>query len=227
MKHQWSRDRECNLVSSWATLSADIYHNTNHYEDTNGRHLFIASVSRVFETMRLRVVSGRPAMNANERIAAMAELLSCMVDALRWSLVHSLPNCGAYTSLSWVKDIVQCYQASSPYQLSVIPLTKDITLRPTFLLILRLFEACLEQDLLTDKTTASNLKHLLELLEHPKLPDLPADLTLKAFDVQRLAPSRQVLNDPEASVCPPERATMLTRHPCSVLIPVSPNSPTT
>ena len=48
----------------------------------------------------------------DETIEPIVELLSCMVDALRWSLVHSNPNCGAYASLPWIKDIVGCYEAA-------------------------------------------------------------------------------------------------------------------
>ena len=64
----------------------------------------------------------------NEEAAQMAELLSCMVDALRWSLVRSEQNGGAYTSLPWVRGIAQCYEAArrdSTYAdpLVAIPLT--------------------------------------------------------------------------------------------------------
>lgn len=221
--------RECNTISTWAKLSVDIYSNTNNYKDTNSRHTFVTSVSRVFETMRLRIKYGADIINfdTDETIALMAELLSCMADALRWSLVHSVPDCGAYTALPWVKDIAQCYQAArhSGWRQyadppAAIPLTGNPALQPTFLLMLRLLRACIDRNLIThataasdDETTsgnsdippledretpASELNRLLELLENPELPDLPADLTLRALEgQQRVEPCG--LNDPEVS----------------------------
>ena len=110
LSRRW--DYPSDSLSTWATLSVNIYHNANDYEDANGRHLFVTFVSRVFETMRVRINAGVFVMNHSVEIMPMAELLSRMVDALRWSLVHSQPNCGAYVSLPWVKDIAQCYQAA-------------------------------------------------------------------------------------------------------------------
>lgn len=199
---QWNRyfwNRECNLVSTWVTLAVNIHRNADDCKDDNERHLFVTSVSRVFETMRLRIgYSSRVApMNDSETVAPMTELLSCMVDILRWSLVHTLPNCGAYISLPWVKDIMQCYQAaqeSTQYAnpLAEIPFTGDPILRPTFLLVVRLLQTCLARDLLTGETILEDVEQLLELLGHPELPELPADLTVEALGVSPPVVSPQV-----------------------------------
>ena len=164
------------LVSSWATLAISVYDNTDHFEDANGRHLFVVSISRVFETMRLRVRAFEPVITAIETIAPMQELLLHMVDALKWSLQHSFPDCGAYIALPWVRDIVNCYEAAyyegSNDHTTAIPLTGDAGLRPTFLLILRLLLTCLDRGLLTGVTTIEDLKRLLDFLDHPALPAL-------------------------------------------------------
>ena len=182
----YSSERECNLISTWATLALNTYRNTNNCENANGRHLFVTSVSRVFETMRLRIINWYPVLNRGETITPLAELLLHMADALRWSLVRSQPNCGAYISLPWVKDILQCYQAAREQgytdPLGEIPMTENPTLRPTFLFILRLLQTCLKRGLLTGQTTRKDFMQLLELLNRPKLPGLPKDI-----DVQRLA----------------------------------------
>ena len=178
--HTWSGPVE--LISTWATLAVDIYRNTNHYEDANGRHLFATSITRVFETMRLRINLGLAVTHADETTMPLTSLLSHMADALRWSLVHSQSNCGAYVSLPWVEDIARCYQAAhdsghDEYKdsLAAIPLTGDPTLRPTFLLILRLLQTCFKRGLLTGSTTRKDLKQLTKLLAlRPTLSDLPA-----------------------------------------------------
>ena len=198
-----SRRQECNLVSTWANLAVDVYRHSNYYENGNTRHLFVTLVSRVFETMRLRIKDGNAVFESavNETIAPTAELFSCMADTLRWSLVRSAPNCGAYGQLPWIRDVVHCYEAAqdrytrlpgwgemnvyaNPFQ--AIPLTGDKSIRPIFLLILRLLEACLQHRLLTGETTASDFGHLLAILGHPKLPPLPLDLSSEALAARRL-----------------------------------------
>ena len=136
-------DRECNLVSTWATLAVDAHRNNDRYEAANERHLFVVLVSRVFTMMRLRINNGGPVINDHikEKITPIENLLSCMNAALRWSLTQSYPNCGAYTALPWVKDILQCYEAaqkSSTFESDLraaIPLTGCSSLRPAFLLM--------------------------------------------------------------------------------------------
>ena len=183
-KEYWLR--ECNLVSTWATLAVDIYRHSNGYTDANSRHLFVASVSRVFETMRLRIARGSISVlqeQVNETITPLANLLSHMVDALRWSLVNYERDCGAYISLPWVKDILQCYEAARDsvnwyYEepLEAIPLTGDETVRPTLLLNLRLLEACLDCGLLSGETSEKDFNKLLLILEEPTLPKVPLDV---------------------------------------------------
>ena len=138
------------------------------------------SVSRVFEVLRLRIASGSAVLedSVDETISPMAELLACMSDALRWSLVRSQKDCGANTALPWIQDIMHCYEVAQSYRqmLEVIPLTGDQTIRPTFLLILRLLETALSRGLLTSETSAADFDQLLTLLGHPELPPLPLDL---------------------------------------------------
>ena len=183
---QNSWHRECNLVSTWAALAVNTYRSTDDYREANSRHLFVTSVSRVFEMMRLRIAVGP--LNVleeyvNESITQLADVLSRMVDALRWSLVNSKRDCGAYMPLPWVKDILQCYEAAQKagwprceHPLQDIPLTGDDTMRPTFLLTLRLLDACLECGLLTGETSEDDFDKLLLILEEPTLPGLPLDL---------------------------------------------------
>ena len=209
MVEQPSWYQEGNVVSTWANLALDVYHRNDHYENGNARHLFVTLVSRVFETMHLRIEFGCTVIDrdVNETIAPTTELLSCMANALRWSLMHFRPGCGAYMALSWAEDILKCYQAAqtathyatgSPI---VVPLTGNETIRPTFLLILRLLEACLHRKLLTGETTAADFEQLLAILGHPELPPLPADLTPEALAARRsdtpLGAVPQVLDNSE------------------------------
>ena len=141
----------------------------------------------------MRIDSGNAMLEVlDETVEPIVELLSCMVDALRWSLVHSNPDCGAYASLPWIKDIVGCFEAaqarliksmgtSSTYTnpLKALPLTDDETIRPTFLLVLRLLEACVHSKLLTDDSSVVQLEQLFTILGNPELPPLPSDLTLE------------------------------------------------
>ena len=78
--------QESVLVSTWATLVVDIYRHSNDYKDANSRHLFVTSVSRVFETMRLRIANHDTVLESgvNEAIVPLASLLSHMVAVLRW-----------------------------------------------------------------------------------------------------------------------------------------------
>ena len=158
-----------NRVSTWAAFAVTVYNSSNNYNDTSLRHLFVASVSRVFETMRLRISDSTPVLewHVHETTAPLADLLSRTVDALRWSLLNFNRDCGAYIPLPWVKDMIQCYEAarnlvdptklkdptnlmdsmdlSHTNSLLAIPLTGRETVRPTFLLVLRLLQTCLER----------------------------------------------------------------------------------
>ena len=108
-----------------------------------------------------------------------------MVDALRWSLEHSVPDCGAYVALPWVKYIVRYFEAAEDEwdyrHVTVIPLTDDAGLKPTFLVILRLLMACLNRGLLTGETTIEDMKRLIDLLDHPTLPALPENVMPEAM----------------------------------------------
>ena len=205
---------ECNMVSTWANLTADIYRRNNHHDNRN-MHLFVTMVSRVLELVRLRVEDRESVieLDADETIEPTAELLSCMADALRWSLMYSRPDCGAYMALPWIKDIFHCYQSAQSAtnwrtrQPILIPLTEDESIRPTFFLILRLLEASLHHQLITGDTTASDFEQLLAVLGHPELPPLPADLTPEALAARRLdePPIAMTwsLDGPEVSSCTP------------------------
>ena len=159
--------REFYLVSTWAALAVNTYRSSDNCKDADSRHLFVSCVSRVFEMMRLRIATGYAAVMetlVDESITPLADLLSHMVDALRWSLVNSECDCGAYIPLPWMKDILQCYEAARDptnwnYEepLEKIPLTGGETVRPTFRLILRLLDACLECGLLTGETSEDDL----------------------------------------------------------------------
>ena len=200
------------MVSTWANLAADIYRRNNHHDNRN-MHLFVTMVSRVLELVRLRVEDREPVieLDADETIEQTAELLSCMADALRWSLMYSRPDCGAYMTLPWIKDIFHCYQSAQSTtnwrtrQPILIPLTEDETIRPTFFLILRLLEASFQHQLITGETTASDFEKFLTILDHPELPPRPADLTLEALAARRsdmsLAAVGQLLDGPEVSYC--------------------------
>ena len=93
------------------------------------------------------------------------------------------------------------YRDINPLQ--AIPLTGDWYTRRTFLLILRLLGACIERRLLTGETTASDFEKLLDILGHPELPPLPADLTPDALAARRpdtpLGAVARVLDGPEVS----------------------------
>ena len=189
-----SSSRRCNQVSTWATLALDLCRciGVGHNKD-NRRHLFVISVTRVFEGMQLRIADDRPVIDreTNETIAPTAELLSCIVDALRWSLIYHRADCGAYTPLTWVTDVLQCYRTAKRSWrdeddvVSAVPLTGDSTVHQTFLLILRLLETCLQRSLLTSETAAGDLRRLLTLLGRPELPPLPADLSMMALAARR------------------------------------------
>ena len=98
---------------------------------------------------------------------------------------------------------VNVYRDTNPRQ--AIPLTGDETIRPTFLLILRLFDTCLHRKVLTGRTAASDFDRLLAILHHPELPPLPADLTPEALAARRsdmpLGTGAQILDGPEVSCC--------------------------
>ena len=165
--------------------------------------------------MRLRIDNNSTVFESRvgETSAPTIELLSCIADTLRWSLLHSRTDCGAYTALPWIQDLVHCYEAARNSRawrlqgrdpLKVIPLTRDETIRPTFLLILRLFEACLHHRLLTGCTTATDFEQLLRLLRYPELPPLPADLTLVALASRKSDEPlsvQQMLEGSEVSGC--------------------------
>ena len=174
--------------------------------------------------MRLRIAFGIPVLE--DRVASIdlvARLLLCMADTLRWSLEDSRPDSGAYNPLTWVKDVLRCYEAtrdSDPRLYSepvdAIPLTGHWKLRPTFLLILRLFEACLHHRLLTGETTAADFEQLLRFLRYPELPPVPEDLTLNALAARGVsgpfATATQDQGGPQVSRDHLERVMMLTRH---------------
>ena len=187
------------------------------YARANSRHLFVTSVSRVFETMRLRIAADEPSLEAPETIAPIVDLLASMADALKWSLVHSEADCGAYIPLPWITGILQCYHAAQNPRLweyrqplANIPLTGDERARPIFLFILRLVGTCLDRGLITDQTAASDFEQLLMLLEDPELPPLPADLTLEALAVRRA--TEQIENPPSVSDIRLLSRTSLTLH---------------
>ena len=68
---------ECNMVSTWANLTADIYRRNNHHDNRN-MHLFVTMVSRVLELVRLRVEDREPVieLDVDETIEPTTELLS-------------------------------------------------------------------------------------------------------------------------------------------------------
>ena len=160
------------------------------------RHLFVTSVRRVFETIRLRIAEPyTPILEpfANETVAPLVVLLSNMADALKWSLVNFEADGGAHrdTPLPWISDILRCYEAAQKSQeeayddpLRAIPLTGDEAVRPVFFHVLRLLQACLERGLITPTNTPADdfaLDGLLVILGNPELPPLPADLTLQSL----------------------------------------------
>ena len=104
------------------------------------------------------------------------------------SLIQGRPNCGAYVALPWIKDILGCYEAARNAQrttrsggLTTIPLSSNKSIRSIFLLLLRLFEACLTCGLFTGKTSAADFEQLLRLLDYPVLPELSNDFTRRVL----------------------------------------------
>ena len=178
LKHPFNR--ECNRVSTWARLAVDIFHDSRDYEDGHQRHLFVTALRPVWETIQMRTRSSDFIMpeSDDETPNSLAELQLCMVHALWWSLAHSAPNCGAYTSSAWIEGILRCYETANEISMREnvvvigVPFTAYPSLRPTFLLVLRLLSTCLERGLLTERTAGDDFAHLFTLLGNPELPAL-------------------------------------------------------
>ena len=178
--------QECNIVSTWAKLAVDVYAHGHDCADgnQNGLHLFATSVSRTFEMMRRRIAVNLPPFDQDVEPSGsviVLELLVRMADVLRWSLAHSRPDCGAFTSLPWIGDILDCYTAAAEQAhfrndpLGAVPFMGDQTLRPTFLLVLRLLHTSLKRGLPTGETASAEFDQLATLLGHPWLPELQAN----------------------------------------------------
>ena len=186
--------RECNRISTWATLAVDIYLSSSDYEDQHARHLFVTSISRVFGTMRLRIAAGRRVLEADETVDAPRRLLECMVDSLRWSIRNLRHNCGAYTPPSWVKDIAQCYTTAQESQnggydnpLREIPLTGNETIRPLFFLVLDLLQTCLDRNLLSGTNAVEDFQSLRELVGAPELLQSHAEMMVGTLPARQAA----------------------------------------
>lgn len=178
---------------TWALLSVQVFHNSDNYEHGDQRHLFVTSTSIALQTLRDETWTGLHPLEIADRAqnrGSFTDLLSCMVRAVRWSLEHQQPNCGAYCSLPWVKNLISCFEKTGTkewrsrlvYRLEMAAPTVDENLWSTFLLVLRLLEACLDRELLTGLTDRTDFTELLSLVGNPVLPDLPSDLPLAAVD---------------------------------------------
>ena len=196
---QVSWERDCNLVATWTELA--VAASDEHTGPPHGRHLSVAFVSRAFEMIRLRIASSYSLADAHtNEAAAIGKLLSHVVVSLRWSLIHSRANCGAYIPLPWVKDIVQCYEAARASHnpgpnrldpLQTVALTGDQTIPENVPLILRLFETCMERELITGNNIATDIRRIVTALSPITLPALPPDLTLEAIAVRQLGQVQQ------------------------------------
>ena len=88
-------------------------------------------------------------------------------------------------------SMLRCYKAArtarnrSTDQPLSIPLAENSTIRPIFLLVLRLLGTSLHRGLLT-ATAPAAFQRLLALLGNPALPPLPSDLTLEALTARGL-----------------------------------------
>ena len=169
--NQVSWERECNLITTWADLVEQIPDN-----DDYGRHLSVALISRVFDMIRLRIAANYSLLNARVDEAteaiAIAKTLSRVVRSLRWTLDQSRLDCGAYTSLPWVADIAQCYEAAKSSRnphgwdpLQTVAITGDRTIEDNVARIVDLFKACADLHLLTSTTITADLAKLLDLLK--------------------------------------------------------------
>ena len=171
-------------MTTWATLAVEIYHSSNDYEDRHQRYLFVRFASRALRTMQLRIAEGWPVLeDVGDSIVPIVSLLLCMTGALRWSLTHSWDDCGAYGSLPWIEDILDCYKVAQArssnrryrHPLRAILLTGSKAVRPAFLLLLRTMETCVNLGLISGPTSTTNFDELLDILGRPMLPELHAD----------------------------------------------------
>ena len=197
----------------------DIYRGSKDYEDGHHRHLFVTALRPLWETIRIRIEGGEPVIDTKngETVAALVELQLCMVRALRWSLLHAQPDGGAYTALKWIKGLLRCYNAAKEIsdtentgEAITIPFTADSSLRPTFLLILRLLDTCLYRGLLTDQKAAGDVARLLALLGDPELPALPADLEAGGPGIGTHGATDEIVSDPDFYVS--SKTTPLTPY---------------
>ena len=194
---------------TWTSLSIQIFHESDDYDLDDQRHLFATSVSLSLKTLRDETWTGSHPLETADRTlnrASFMDLLSCMVRALRWSLIHHVLDCGAYCPLPWVKNLIACFEKTGTkewrsrlvYRMEMAAPTVDEDLWAAFLLVLRLLEACLDRELLTGLTDRADFTELLSLVGNPKLPDLPSDLPLVTAGVHT-AGSSAVIADEEAT----------------------------
>ena len=169
---------ECHLISPWIALALNAYTACDHSpsldeeEDNGRRHLFVTSVSHVFETMRLRISSCMAVfdLGAEETGAPLATLLARMVDTLQWSLSQEKRDCGAYTALPWIADLVLCYEAArdaASYMedpLGRVPMTGDPALRKEFVGIIDMLGQCVDRGMITGETVGEDWGRLCALL---------------------------------------------------------------
>ena len=197
----------------------DIYRGSTDYEDGHHRHLFVTALRPLWETIRIRIAGGELVIDTKhgETVAPLVELQLCMVRALRWSLLHAQPDGGAYTALEWIEGLLRCYEAvkknpntENTGEAITIPFTADSSLRPTFLLILRLLDTCLQRGLLTDQKAAGNFTRLLALLGDPELPALPADLEAGGPGIGTEGATDEIVSAPD--FCVSSKTTPLTAY---------------
>lgn len=196
-------------VFNWGILAVKVYRSNNKYR----RHLFVTFVSHVYATLRQDLLLEGETASDHDFYGArvvfplirgglLEETHLCMVDALRWSIIHAQKDCGTFIPLPWINDIAKCHEVrrESP-RWRDYPLTGIYGLQPPFLLFLRLLETCLQRGLLTGETAAADFERLLTLLDHPKLPGLPTDWTLEAIAATHTPNSYQlsITSDSEAS----------------------------
>lgn len=190
-------------------VAVKVYRSSNKYR----RHLFVTFVSRVYATLRQDLLAADKSAYGRDfssgavqkliRGGSLEETHLCMVDTLRWSIIHGLKDCGAFIPLPWINDIAKCHEVGRELpEWRDVPLTGIEGLQPPFLLFLRLLETCLQRGLLTGETAAADFQRLLTLLDHPELPELPTDLTLEAIAATHTPNSYQlsIISDSEASL---------------------------
>ena len=141
----------------------------------------------------------------------MVDLFSCMADALHRSLAQSTPDCGAFSSLPWIRQILRCFEAAQASSVPVyrkplkaIPLLGHKAVRPTFLRVLRLLQTSQERGLLTCSSAAAEFRQLLGMIGDSELPTLSEDLE---WDLSPRERKQQYANAPTASVCLPHTVT--------------------